>query len=111
MTEQEERVRWGQQTRDTPWRSGRPGLTVSLGMTLGAAVFALSLAAGSRAHGESTMTPIDRNGRMIDNSPPPPGLTLEERVERLERRSTAHCRSGYHLEATWEGLVCVQRSR
>jgi hypothetical protein len=81
----------------------RPGLAV----LLGAAVFALGLA----AHAESTMTPIDRNGRDIDNNPPPPGLTLEERVERLERRSTAHCRSGYRLEALSEGLVCVQRDR
>ena len=32
-------------------------------------------------------------------------------VERLERRSTAHCLSGYRLEAMSEGLVCVQRDR
>ena len=81
----------------------RPGLA----MLLGAAVFVFSLG----AQAESTMTPIDRNGRDIDNNPPPPGLTLEQRVERLERRSTAHCRSGYRLEVLSEGLVCVQRDR
>jgi hypothetical protein len=78
-----------------------------LATVVGAAVFVFGLG----AHAESTMTPIDRNGRDIDNNPPPPGLTLEERVERLERRSTAHCRSSYRLEVLPEGLVCVQRER
>jgi hypothetical protein len=76
-------------------------------MLLGAAVFVFSLG----AHAEATMTPIDRDGSAIDNGPPPPGLTLEQRVERLERRSTAHCLIGYRLEAMSEGLVCVQRDR
>lgn len=98
--------------QDRPWLSDRRGAAIFAGATLIVAGLAVGgLAVGSRAYAESTMSPIDHKGRMIDNGPPPPGLTLEERVERLERRSTAHCLSGYRLEANSEGLICVRPSR
>lgn len=130
MTEQEQRARWDVRLAEinpryvptrgdkvSAWLTERPGLTTIASMVVGASLMAAGMVAGGvtfgpRAHAESIMSPIDANGRMIDNSSPPAWLTQEERLERLERRSTAHCaETSYHLEARSIGLVCVHPAR